>query len=230
MKQLEQAFSTAFSNIISSGLIEKAIEENIAKTVESTIREQLRSYSDFGKAIEERVKTALQVNFDNLGLPGYNDLILKIVRAQVDANVQSTLAAQVEKQMTELLTPAPAELTLSALVAEFIEDSKRYDNSGPDRITLIVEEDSSYSSTKFHHIYLDKEEGQGKYECHHRIDVHNGKMYNVLIGKQDPDKKLFVGSLYGFERRIFQLYAAGTKLIVDGDEDSINTYYPGRDY
>lgn len=36
--------------------------------------------------------------------------------------------------------------------------------------------------------------------------------------------------MHGFKRRLFQLYAAGTKLIIDGDENSINTYYPGRDY
>lgn len=26
------------------------------------------------------------------------------------------------------------------------------------------------------------------------------------------------------------IVAAGTRLIIDGDENSINTYYPGRDY
>ena len=43
----------------------------------------------------------------------------------------------------------------------------------------------------------------------------------------DPSKKIFCGPFYGFDRLLFQMYAAKTKLIID--EDDVNTEYPGND-
>ncbi|TGB34862.1 hypothetical protein [Burkholderia thailandensis] len=235
MKELQQAVSTAFSNIVAAGAIEKAIEEKLTKTITSIIDEELRSYSTFGEQMKEHVKTALQVDFRNLGLPGYNDFILKVVRQQVDAQLNATIATQIEQQMKELLAPAADEIKLSQLVEEFIKDEhtdRQYSSCScdeSDRITLIVRAESGFTS-KFHHIYLDGEYGTESHDCPYRIDVHDGRVYSIQLDRKDPSKTLFVGPMHGFKRRLFQLYAAGTKLIIDGDENSINTYYPGRDY
>ncbi len=231
MQDLQNAVNTAFASIVQSGAIQLTIEKKLLATVESIIDNELRSYSDFGQALSKQVKSALQVDFSNLGLPGYNDLILKIIRSQVAQQLEGQLTSQVEAQMKELLAPAPSEIKLSELVADFIKhNSERYDRHQIDSegITLIVEEDRSHS-TVFHHVYLDKEEGKDKYQCSYQIDVIDGRVYRVQIDRVDPDKKLFAGPFYDFGRQVFQLYAAGTKLIVDGDEDSIETHYPYQD-
>lgn len=231
MQDMTNAVAAAFQNIVASGAIEKAIEENIAKTVSSAIKQQLESYSDFGKKLSDHVKSALQVNFDDLGLSGYNDLILKIVRAQVDAHVGNVLAKQVEEQMAKLLQPAPAEIKLSELIKDFIERNKPdgCECGGSDQISLHIEE-SRYGSRW---IGLDKEEGKSEYSCEIRFAVSesDGKIFGLRLDGKEADKTLFVGPIYGFERSLFQMYAAGTKVVVDGDSaDDFDTYYPGRDY
>ncbi|HDR8933005.1 hypothetical protein [Burkholderia vietnamiensis] len=230
MNELEQAVSTSFANIVASGAIEKAIEAQLTKTITSIIDDQLRSYSDFGEKLKEHVKESLQVDFQGLGLPGYNDLILKIVRKKVAALTEQSIAESIEKQMADLLTPAPKEIKLSELVERFINHhAERFSCScdGPDRITLRVEE-SQYGSRW---ISLDKAEGTREYDCEIRFGVsdQDGRMFGLRLDKREIEKTLFIG-FYGFEREIFQLHAAGSKLIIDGDSDSINTYYPGRDY
>jgi len=229
MQDMTNAVAAAFQNIVASGAIEKAIEENITKTVSSAIKQQLESYSDFGKKLSDHVKSALQVNFDDLGLSGYNDLILKIVRAQVDAHVGSVLAKQVEEQMAKLLQPAPAEIKLSELIKDFIERNKPdgCECDGSDQITLHIEE-SRYGSRW---IGLDKAEGKSEYQCEIRFAVNerDGGIFGLRFDGKEADKTFFVGPIYGFERSLFQMYAAGTKLIVDGDcVDDFDTYYPGR--
>lgn len=231
MQELQNAVTAAFANIVAAGTIEKAIEKKLTDTITSVIEEQLRSYSDFGKALGEHVKSALQVDFDNLGLPGYNDFILKLVRAQVSQLAEDSIARQVEAQMKELLGPAPVEITLSALVEEFIkfaDDDSRYSDRRPDQITLISRSNESCTSSVFHHIYLDPKPKQRDYDCAYEINVHNGKVYSIRLDKTDPSKHILLGPLYGFRRRLFQLHAAGTMLIVDRDVDEIDTYYPGR--
>ncbi|WP_321814608.1 MULTISPECIES: hypothetical protein [unclassified Paraburkholderia] len=236
MEQLQSAVNAAFSNVVASGVIEKAIEEQLTKCVTSIINDHLRSYSDFGKQLEKAVESALKVDFDNLGLPGYNDLILKIIRAQVAQHTSGSIAGQIEEQMKELLAPAPAEIKLSTLVEEFIKDA--HDEIGcscdsPDRITLVVRDGTDggrYSTLKdFYHIYLDAQPDKEHYRCAYRIAVHDGHVYSVTIDEKDPSKTFFVGPVRGFDKRVFQLYAAKSKLIVDGNEDDINTYYPGHD-
>lgn len=231
MQELQNAVASAFANVVAQGVIEKAIEKKLTDTITSIIDEQLRSYSDFGKALGEHVKGALKVDFDKLGLPGYNDFILKLVRAQVSQQAEDSIARQVESQMKELLDPAPTEITLSELVQEFIkfaDDEYRYSSHQPDQITLISNRDETYTSSVFHHIYLDPEPGKSRYDCAYEINVHNGKVYSIRLDKTDPSKHLLLGALRGFRRRLFQLHAAGTKLVIDRDVDEIDMYYPGR--
>ena len=232
MQELQNAVANAFANILSAGVIEQEIEERLTKTITSILDEQLRSYSDFGKALGDHVKQAMQVDFDHLGLPGYNDLILKTIRHQVNQLADDSIAKHVEEQMRELLSPAPAEIKLSQLVAEFIKD-KHDDYScscdGPERIALFVVGSRSGGPVGYHNIYLDKDEDKSQYSCAIRIATdEDGRVYSLKIDEVDPKKTLFIGPLWNFERRLFQMYAAGTKLIVDGDEHSIDRYYPGR--
>ena len=229
MTDITKAVSDAFDRIIASGAIEKAIEENLTKTINETIRDQLRTYSEFGKKLDEAIKAAMQVDFSHLGLAGYNDLILKIVRAQVDAGINTVLAQQVEEQMNALLMPAPAEIKLSKLVADFIEHSKSdYSCScdGPTQISLHVDE-SSYGSRW---VSMDKDEGKSQYQCSIRFGVHeeDGKIFALRIDGVEAGKTLFVGPIYNFERDLFQMYAAGTKLIIDAEAYEIDTHYPGH--
>lgn len=228
MNELQQAVGTAFEKIVSAGVIETAIEKKLTETIISIIDHELRSYSDFGKALEAHVKKAVNVDLGRLELPGYNDLILKLIERQVAAQLDNQLAAQIEKQMAELLAPPAAEIKLSELLKDFIE-TKASDCpcDGPDSISLHVEK----SSGGYAHVYFDEEDDRAKYSCKYAIHVDNeGKTYSLKIDEKDPKKQLFVGPFYNFERRLFQLYAAGTKLVIDGeDEGDFDTHYPGRD-
>ncbi|PJO24865.1 hypothetical protein [Burkholderia glumae] len=228
MRELEQAVSNAFSNIVASGAIERAIEEKLTTTITSIIDDSLRSYSDFGKQLGEQVKTALQVDLSRIGLPSYNDFIMKVVRAKVSALTQSAIAQQVEKQLEALLEPAPAEITLSALVDQFIKgNDDRYGCScdAPDRITLHVQ-DTDYGSNW---IALDKDDDKSEYECEIRFGVSKdtGRMFGLTLRQQKVQETLFLDP-YGFERSILQMHLAGTKVIIDRKAYEIDTYYPGR--
>ncbi|VVE29247.1 hypothetical protein PEP31012_03580 [Pandoraea eparura] len=233
MNDMQQAVNAAFANVIASGAIEKAIQERVTKTVNDLINDQISAHSDFGRQLRDHVKAALQVDFSHLGIPGYNDFLLKIIRGQVEAQLNSSVGKHVETQMTQLLAPAPAQIKLSELVAQFIKDNdeSHYGCScdGPEQITLVVE--GSEIPRGYHRVYLDKEEGKSKYQCKVQLALTDeGEVYSITIDEEEVKKSLFVGPLYGFDLRIFQMHAAGTKIIVDGNEHTIDTHYPNREY
>ncbi|RSK89728.1 hypothetical protein EJF22_22305 [Pandoraea apista] len=123
-------------------------------------------------------------------------------------------------------------MKLSALVKDFVEISlHRYDaDSLDDEFTMIVERDQSYSQLRFESVFFDRRPYQESHRCAYHLRLVDGVVKNIRFDGTDPGKALFVGHLYGFERRLFQLYAAGTSLILDDQEQEISTYYRSSDY
>ncbi len=227
MEQLTAAVTDAFNKVVASGAIELAIEKQLTETVNSVISTHLRSYSPFAKLLEERVSKALQVDFDKIDLPSYGDMILKIVRAKVAEHADEQLAKTVQDELGKLLVKAPEQITLTDLVAQFIEHNTDRYNGGEqhESITLIVE-DATYGSRW---IYMDPEPDKDKYECAIRFLLSNQdqKISALRLDRKEVSKTIFVGPLYGFERSLFQMHTAGTKLV--GADEYIDTNYPGRD-
>lgn len=228
MNELKTAIAAAFDNIVASGAIEQTIEKKLGECINSAIESQLRSYSDFGKAIEEKVKQAIGVNLDDMDLPSYADLIGKIVRRQVEAGMQSEATKRLEESIGKLLAPAPAEITLEKLIDNFIEakiDSRGDYIRGCD-FTLIIDHSVGLTAG-YKNIFIDEGAHKSTYSCSTQIGVNaRGEVYSLKLGGSDVKDQLFIGPLYNFERDLFQLYTAKSKLIVPDDADASD--YPTR--
>lgn len=221
MKELELAIVAAFNTMAENGTIQKIVEEKIKKTVDSILDDALRSYSDFGKELSKTIREGLNVDMRQLGLVGYNDIVLKIIKEKLDNSIEVVGRARIEKEMEELLATPPAEIKLSQLV----EQLKKGDLSDDKyKCTCIVDWGNNDGWGR---VYLDESE-RDKRACAHQLAfTADGEIYSISIDGRDPNKKLFIGPFYNFERSLFQMYVAKTRLIVD--EDQVNTYYPGRD-
>lgn len=218
MKELESAVVAAFGTMAASGALQKVIEDEIAETVSKCVGNVLGGYSDFAKELEATIKTALHVDMKDLGLVGYNDIVLKIIKRKLEDSINLVGRQRIEKELNELLVNPPAEIKLSVLVDQFKEsiDREMYEQ----RITCIVDtSDSTGLCPGYAHIYMDKESGKGKYSCNIQLDVTpTGEVFGMKISGTDVKNSLFIGPNFGFERSLFQLYAAGTKIIIDAEE------------
>lgn len=217
-------------------VITKAVKE----TVNRHIQESLRTYSDFGKQVEAAVQKALCLH-GPLDLPSYNDTILKIVAAQVERATTECIEAQVANRMKELLTPAPATIRLSELVAQYLKELREKEDAGcvcygeRKEITFEVG-DREHDS--FRDIILSPERDAKKHDCQIRFGVHlkanlgpnTGTIYHLVFRNADVEKRMFSGPFYGFERMLFQMKAAGTAIVLDHHEIDIETdYTPDHD-
>lgn len=222
MKELETAITAAFTKMAETGAIQKIIEQKIEKTVEDILGDLLRSYSDFGKGLKETIQNSLNVDLRELGLAGYNDIILKIVKTKLDASMEVFGKEQIEKDLEELLKSPPAEIKLSELVEQLKEGHEDEDHY---QCTCIV----AWSDTDgYGRVYLHEDGEKSKSQCSYELAfAKNGRIYSFSIEGRDPSKKIFCGPFYGFERTLFQMYTAKTRLIID--EDDVDIYYPGRD-
>ncbi len=168
-----------------------------------------------GKALQAYVKESLQVDFRELDLLGYNAVVLAVVRQKLDNAIHQVGIEKLKKDMDELLgETAPAEIKLSELLVEFKAWARRqqkYAIKRSDVCTIHIGE-REYGSRW---IYLDPAKVE-KYQCKFRMLVReDGEVSQWTLDGMDPKNALFLGPLYGFEKRMFQMYAAGTRLIID---------------
>ncbi|TWA71871.1 hypothetical protein FBZ84_101137 [Azospirillum baldaniorum] len=229
MQQFEDAVTAAVRSMSESGAIQKIIEAKVGETVERVIGDAVRPYSDFGKALEKAVEGALKIDASQLGLAGYNHAVLEIVRRKLESAVMTAGAKQIEADLDRLLSgPVPAEISLSKLVDDFKEWA-RDDAHGDDydsHVTVIVEP-IKYSSRW---IYFDKGAEKSWYDCAFSLLVReDGTLSSARIGRnKDVTNTLFLGELAGFERTLFQMHTAKTRIVVDTEEP--DTWQPEREW
>lgn len=215
MKEMQQAINNAFEKMNSEGVIQKIIEAQLVDTVKRAIHDSIQDYSPFGSALKDAIKKAVECDIKDFGLAGYRDTVFKIVRDRIDATFEEEVTAKLGKDIDELLKPAPAEICLSALIDVLKEDLEN--EFGHGEITFIAE-DSSYSSRW---IYIDPEGGKDKYDCEIQFLLRDGGGPISALhvrGKKNLDRQIIYGRHYGFERLLFRLVVAETKVIPDIDE------------
>lgn len=225
---LRQVLIEGVDRLIASGEVEKKIEATLAKVMNEVIDHELRSYSDFGKQLTEMVKKSFALNGE-IDLPSYNHTILAIIRKQVEHSTTTTIQTQVAERMKELLQTPPESITLTDLVAKYIEHVKEHKLAGcvcygeaSHSITCELEE-SDYG---FRYVHLDDEANQPKNRCEIVVGISKeGEVFNLRFNNADVEKQMFVGSMYGFERMLFQMKAAKSKLIIDAEPYFLNLSY-----
>lgn len=232
MNELKNAVAAAFDNVVTSGAIEAAIEKQLASTIESAIKEQFSSYGDFSKAIKEKISTLVDVDLAEIDLPSYRDLVGKIIQTRVGAVMNEQFATQLDKDMCELLSPAPATITLEALLEQFVKSKLDYgDHLRGQPFTLHIERDQSNitSFNSYVDLYMDPDEDTDKYRCAFHIRIKgDGEVWALTVGGNDVKNKIFMGPLFSFEKSLFQMYTGKTKIIirVDATPDDFETVFP----
>ena len=234
MDQLKEAVAAAFDKVVASGAIEEAIHKQIGVAVTAGISEHLRDYSAFGKALKEKIGTLIEIDLDKIDLPSYRQLAGDIIKKRVGAVMSAEFTEKLDKDIAELLAPAPATITLQELLDEFIESKKDAWNAHQlrgEKFTLNI--NRSENCDGYVDVSIDEDPNQGRHSLctiHLRI-AGDGEVWALSLGGADIKNKIFVGPLFNFEKRLFQMYTAKTRLIIDADAEAgdFNCTFPYSD-
>lgn len=213
---LEATLNQAIHDAVTGKEFAESIRRQVSKTLTHVVGETFGDYSPFAKTIGEQIKAALAFDVERLGLAGYNQAVLAIVKEQLDYAIHVRAAEQVKVSLQKLLDDtAPAEMKLSQLVDEFKQYVGR-SRIGREEGVRIEVKDEDYGGRW---VYLQKKNDYVRQDVFHfRIDVATGKVSFLSIAGGDVSKQVFAGELYGFARSIWRLYLAGTRLIIDETE------------
>lgn len=223
MKDLIHA---AVDRAIASGLVEQTLDASITKAITSALQDMTGAYSEFGKALKKQLAESLACGPD-LDLPTYGHLVLQIVRRQVDAAVGQQMHGQIEETLKDLLDSPPASIKLTEIVAQFIEFHHERRELGARKDSRSISLHVNTSDGGYRYISIDPRSGKDDGECLVCIGVNrDDRVFTLSIDKQEFEKRLFTGPLYGFERLLFRLYANKTPIEFDAEPSRIELVYP----
>lgn len=214
MKELETAVLNAATEMVKSGRLEAVCKKQIEESLTSIVKEVFSTYSPFGKNLKETIASQLKIDPSQLGLSEYNQTVLAIVQQKIDAVIDKTVRIKLAKDLDDLLgEAAPKEIKLSRLILDFKKWASK-DGGGDGSGCTIILDPPEYSS---YYLAIDSKPRVTKYNCRFRlmIALSDGKVFGIHIDGIDPSKSIFLGNMYGFPRQLFQMYAAGTRIVVD---------------
>jgi hypothetical protein len=243
MQDLNNAVNAAMANITSNGTVEKIIEEQLTKTVSSLIHDQLREYSDFGKALKEKIDTDLSVSLSNVTFTEYNKTILNLIEGAVNNAVTGEAQEKLKSDLNKLFEAPPKVVKLSEIIEKYKEESQDYDRDDAEKIALIIEPKEYGSIT----VALNPKDTKGYraeqvdswHDCELfmsiRIDEESeneGKLTRTYDGSTLKPHQFMPTCMSGVSRLLYQMFCAGSTFIFDEgfDSDSYDIYYPDRCY
>lgn len=215
MIDLNKLVSDSLTKMQSEGKIEALIEKHLSEALNSVINGLFSYSSDIRKELEKAFKEQIRVDLSQLTLPEYNKMILVMIQKMVDSHIHEQGLKKLEGDLKEMLSDStPAEMKLSDLIREFAEELHYDDHDHSWNGEISFHHERGRISIETYHIYFDKESGKRNYSCAYNMYLSKGKISSCKMDGIKHDD-LIIGKLYGFDRKLFQLYSAGTKIIPD---------------
>lgn len=226
MNTLQEMLNTSLSDIFESGEVKEIVDTHVEKLVCDVVRNATRPYLDFAKDIEQKLAAHLRVDFEQVDFPAYNHLVTQVVHHALRKTLQNDAAEQLAKDLEVMLAgEAPREISFSELVKQLKEWAREdcFEAEGETAVTALIEDARAPHSLRW--VSLDPLPGREIHQCRFQLLIReDGTLAAAYLSGKDVEKGLFLGGLYGFERTIFQMYTAKTRLVIDTNEPDI--YHP----
>lgn len=201
------------------GYVEKIVRKQLEETIQDIIKDSFKSWSDFGKELKQQVQDQIQFNLESLDIPSYNQVIVNIIRDELERSVHEEGGRRIQESVRDILGTAKEEYKLSELINEIVEydcelNELNYDDYKD--ITVIVE--NKYGGK---YIYIDPEGDQDWYRCKYRLTLDDDlTITRAEIGDKTFDNKTIMGGLCGADATIFKMWTRKSKLIIDNYQTS----------
>lgn len=215
---VQQMIVNKLNESLTSDKFEKMVDEAVTKCLYNCVSNIFTSYGEFSKSLESKLKERLAIHCNLDEIPQYNDLVIKIITRNFETKINEILGKQISETMEALLETAPKEIYLDKLREEFVRWIAEDDGVDFDYVDefgeYLFRVEESGSADGYFHVVMDKDPKAKKWAEAFRLSVtREGAVYAMRVGQVDMEKTLFIGPVFGFEKLLFGMKAAGTRII-----------------
>jgi hypothetical protein len=215
VEQLKEAIIQSFNQQVQTGAVAAIVEAQVQKFAKSVIEDSLRSYSEFGRALEKKLEAGLLSSLDRFSLEQYNELIMKAIQDRIDEVYVKDAKTHLERILNETFRKPKAKYKLSEIVKEIrggVEDHES--------ISLYVDKHDRITF-----VYIDSEAEKKQYSCEWHLVIHNDDKVLASARRKQPYSgekarpiKPDGSHMSRLESLLFQLVVHGTEIELDDDD------------
>jgi hypothetical protein len=228
---LQKTVSDELEKIIKSGFVENKIKATLEGTLKSIIEESLRSWSDFGKSLSEKLSESFCIDLSNMSIPEYGSRMLSYITDEIDLLMKNETEKILKSRIKEFFKPLEKdEYKVSEIVELYKEDIKSEFANDCDfvdethEITAFV---IGGLSDGYYDLLLDKDSEKREFLCQYRVRINEDGIWHIS-GTGGELHKTKHSILNSFERTLFTMFSQKVKIINDS-EDIDNYIYSDYD-
>lgn len=119
MKELNDVITAKMAAMVEDGTLQAMLERQLEKTMASAVEEAMKPWSDFGKALKDRVGTSIAGLGETLTLPEYNRMIAEVIERKF-LQVLGEQGAQHLAELVDDAVPASLPETKFSQIMDFV--------------------------------------------------------------------------------------------------------------
>lgn len=226
MKELNDIVTSKINEMITGGTVEKMISDRLEKTIEESIDSAMKSYSDFGKKITEKITESIQCGANEIKIPAYNKFIKDVVIEKFTQVLEENAANHLALLIEEAIPPVTKQEKFSTVINKIeslCSDAARELNQ--EEIEITTEENGNGTSIFVTII-------SPKYGEKTRVTFYNFRNEGWHIGYINEDDTTVTGRPSNAARTVmndvtkmfFRYYAMNTTFEADDEFCSIDVY------
>lgn len=234
--KLNESVNAQMNSIIESGFIEQTIKSQLEKTISGIVNDSLKEYSDFGKAIKEKINAVLPLAASNVELPEYNKFVADICTKTFDKLLHEQAQEQIETLLKADLGVMENKVITAQDIQNEIEKCFEPEEYEEEREISVSFEVSDYGS--FYLNIKDEEKGeQIKVTLYNHSSSRNKDKIFHHVGylntcgwtganSSKSERALNTYCVERIERFFFRLYCAQTQINLS-DRDNFSDFSVG---
>ena len=218
MIDLNKIVNNSLVEMEKEGFVEKTVKNRLEKTIAEIVDDVFNNWSDFGKNLKAHIENNLNIDLENLGIEGYNTLVLAAVKEQLDKIITIQGVEKIKETTEKMLIDTKDTYTLSEIIEELKGESlkEEWEYDEDEKVALFIEGEKD----GYKHIYLNIYDTDRRWECDYQINIDGeGKPYSIKLKGNEIDKNKIIGGLYGLDKLLFKIYAHGSKIVFDNGMD-----------
>lgn len=227
MKELSEVVSAKINEMIETGKVEEMIADKLEETIKESVNSAMRSYSDFGKAITDKISESIQTAGRDIKIPSYNRFIADVVTEKftqvLEENAASHLAEVIEESIPAIKKEAKASDLISYIQERWSDEAREND-----RDTLEIESEENSDGTALYVTLKKPNEDYIKvsfYNFRNQGAWHIGYINerdNVITGRPINIAATYMDDV---TKRLYQYYAMQTVFEMDAEFEEIDICY-----
>jgi hypothetical protein len=236
--ELVQAVNESLGELISGNVIKEIITKQLESTITEIVKDSMRSYSDFGKTIKEKINSVVCLAASNVELPEYTKFVSGVVLEQFDKVLHEQSKAQLRELITGELGEIPAGIMTARQLSEKIQESFKSDEYEDERnIQVELEENDDCSAIYIKVIDDDKSEEIKISLYNHRTEGSKNFYIGYIESGGWSSRKTSVSErsfnthcMDEIEQFLFRLYCAQTLIDMTDTSQFEDFSVGGHDY